>query len=197
MTVRQTRMVRRLLVLVLAFVAGSLGSRAAYACSCVPPPPFPDTAETAEVVFDGEVVRRLADGEYEVRVETVYRGSLPEVVTMRTGGQRSPCGRTLDLGPIAYAGDRDLSVHLCTFGLATGDSARVYGITHQGRPPAPASASATPAAAPDPPGSDGSAALPLAAGAAVVLATAAGAAYLRLRTRRNGVPSAGGTASAG
>ena len=78
MTARHTRMVRRLLVLVLAFVAGSLGSRAAYACSCAPPPPVSDTAETAELVFDGEVVRRLADGEYEIRVATVYRGSLPE-----------------------------------------------------------------------------------------------------------------------
>lgn len=186
-------MVRRLLVLVMAFCAVGIGMRAAYACSCVPKPALRIAVDEADVAFSGTVVRRLGDNRYEVEVDEVLTGSVADRVTVRAEDpQASTCGIDVAEGPIVYTGGRDLRVSLCS-AVWQGDEATqvlaASGLVHD-------VPTLSPTAAPEPePESTKSLAGPVATVLGLGAAVAMAAGYLR--RRRNAAASAGGTASAG
>ncbi|HVF04366.1 MAG TPA: hypothetical protein VNA20_05975 [Frankiaceae bacterium] len=100
--------------------SATFGARAAYACSCVGPAPSVRAAVLErDIAFVGEVTRHLGDGVYEARVDGVLKGSLGHRVRLEVD-RRTSCATTLGTGPIIYTGDRDLSVHLCSW-VWTGD----------------------------------------------------------------------------
>ena len=164
---------RRLLVVVLTFVAVGLGAPAAYACSCTQPPSFEDIAGSAEVAFTGEVTGTRGD-DFAVRIDEVYRGSVPLTVTMRGEDPSSSCRIELRPGPFGYAGDSDLHVMGCQGGMLSGDSARTYAASHDGYAPDPSA-----------PGPNRSNFRPVLF--ALLAASAATFAWRRRRGRRNAV----------
>lgn len=191
------RLLRATLVLLVLLVSATVGVRAAYACSCVGMSPLDETVAGAEVAFSGEVTRDLGRNRYAVRVDRVFKGSVPATVTVAAEGPReSSCGIALTPGPIVYAGNRDLRVHLCSR-VWYGDDAKaalaassVKGV----RPTGTASPDSVAIGPPEEPEPDRQG--PLAWPVGTLLLSGA-LAVLLLRRRRNDAASAAGTASAG
>ena len=134
---------RRFLVLALLLVASSFGTRAAYACSCVPRPDLREAVQRSEVAFAGEITQSIGGGVYAVRVDDVLKGEVGLAERIRAeSSQRSSCGIELTPGPILYTGDRSLHVHLCSAfwaGDEVGPALAVAGLT-----PSPPSAALEP-----------------------------------------------------
>lgn len=161
---------RRLLVLLLVATSATLGSRAAYACSCVSSKPFLARVPDVELAFVGEVVRSLGRGRYEVRVDAVLKGRLPPRITMRAPQEASSC--SIDVDPpeaVAYAGDGDLVIEQCR-GVFLGDGAARLAAGGRTYPPDPD--------APDPGASRAGVAL-----LGLLAVAVAGTAWLRVRSR--------------
>lgn len=118
-----------LVALVLAPVPLVVTAVPAQACSCVELTPE-EVWDSADVVVVGHVTDRRGDPDgfdelsYEVRVSTVYRGSVSEVLTFTAHASSGACGWLTDPSDddrvlILTEIDGELSTNICTMSQAT------------------------------------------------------------------------------
>lgn len=123
-TGRAARAVLLALATVLAFAGVTAGS-SARACSCVPPPPPEEARAQSGAVFAGEVVDLTEPADpsgtavARVAVRDVWKGEVPEVVTVRTPVSSATCGYPFEVGrtDLVYADvddDGHLNASLCS-----------------------------------------------------------------------------------
>lgn len=97
---------------------------AAWACSCMQPPPAPEALTTADAVVYGEIVEVRAEQGAEgnpknvlvVDVKARWKGPEATRLEVRTPTSSAACGVTLSAGQAAvvYAYGEPLSTNLCT-----------------------------------------------------------------------------------
>jgi len=179
---------RRFLVLVVALCAVAIGAPAAHACSCLPKPALREAVGGAQVAFSGTVVRLLDGDRYEVRVDGVLTGNVPETVILQGEPRSSTCRLELAKGPVVYAGSDGYGFGNCS-GVWQGTEA-TQALASSGL----VRGAPTPGTAPPQPDDGRVPPWLVAAAVAAILGTAAA---VTLRRRRNAAASAGGTASAG
>lgn len=119
-------------------------SRAASACTCLPPKPPREALELATAVFSGKVVSQRLDDSGDVRirfeVERVFKSAVDPVVELATAPSAAACGRSFSSGQsyLVYATgtpDGPLRDHACSRTQALLEAGPDLAALGPGRPP--------------------------------------------------------------
>jgi MYXO-CTERM domain-containing protein len=151
------RGVRGALVFAFALGLALASSRAARACSCLPPAPPLDAASRAAAVFEGRTFgarREQNELRFSFEVTRVWKGEVPASIDVVTPLSSAACGRSFEFGVpyVVYATPRDdgsLADNMCSRTRMVVDAVEDLDVLGAGRPPASHGTSA-----PGPEGSD-------------------------------------------
>lgn len=117
-----------LVALVLAPVPLVVTAGPAHACTCMELT-SDGVWDSADAVVVGEITDRQGDPDdfdelsYEVRVSSVYRGSVTEVITFTAHPDGAACGFVMDVGEsellVLHEVEGEFSTNICTMSQAT------------------------------------------------------------------------------